>query len=222
MYTRTLLQLRTSLLQLGGFEMSTDITPVVANQYLVDALEETYEFCVACADDFYTKISTPFSLVLNQDTYALPLDFYNLRKVELQRDVHRWYKLFPINIDGANRSTSIGSTYHPRYRYRVSTAGVTFDPVPQTTDVIRMYYVPLAPQPALDTDTVTFDRPVEQKLVLHVALRDIMLRSDLDTGGLDTAIERMKRSLRTAADSHDAGEPFYLDDHNSRGMDDDC
>lgn len=216
-FTRTLAQLRQSLLVRGSFENSSDITPAVALEVLNDALEETYQICQACDDDYYIVIGVPFALVAGQDTYALPSDFYELRKVEIALDSTRWQKLLPVPIDGANLRTTQG-LYHKRYRYRISTSGLTIVPVPASVDTVRIYYKPLAPQLAVDSDSVTFDRPVEQKLVLLVALRDCYERSELPTASIDQKIERLKVDMRTAADSHDDGEPFFL---SARGPSDD-
>ena len=208
-YTRTLAQLRTSLLVRGSWERSADITPAVALEVLNDAIEETYEIIISCRDDYYVKIGTPFALVAGTDTYSLPTDFYNLRKVEIQVESTRWQKLLPVPIDGNQRITQFGMT-GKRYRYRISTAGLTLAPVPASTDMVRVYYVPLAPQLAVDSDIIAFDRPVEAKLVLFIAMRDCYQRQDLDTQVIDQKIAQLTQQCRTAADSHDDGEPFYL------------
>lgn len=209
MYTRTLAQLRTSLLVRGGYESSADITPAVALEYLNDALAETYQPATGSDDDFYVRIGTPFALVAGTDTYPNPSDFFRLRKVEIQIDSTRWQKLLPVPLDGNQRVTQWGLT-GKRYRYRLSNLGLTFSPVPSSADTIRIYYNPLVPQLAVDSDLVVFDTPVEQKLVLHIALRDCYQRQDLDTASIDGKIADMRKQLRTAADIHDDGEPFYL------------
>ncbi len=220
MYTRTLAQLRTSLLIRGSYENSADITAAVALEILNDAIEETYGICIASGDDYYVRLGSQFATVAGQASYALPTDFYELRKVEIQRDSVRWARLRPIALDAADmRATPVG--YHRKYRYRLSTAGLTLDPVPQSVDQLRIYYVPLAPQLAIDSDQVTFDRPVEQKLVLHIALRDCYQRQDLATDAIDMKIAQLSKQLRTAADTHDDGEPFYLNARGpSQGLDD--
>jgi hypothetical protein len=93
-------------------------------------------------------------------------------------------------------------------------------PVPSSaTQTLRAFYIPAAPQLALDTDTVQFDTPVEQKLVLHIALRDCYQRQDLPTQEIEAKILQLASQLRTAAD-HDAGEPFYLGRRTDDGEDD--
>lgn len=208
-YTRTLAQLRTSVQVRGNYEGSADITPAVLLEIINDALEETYTPVNASDDDYYVKLGTAFSLVVGTDTYAVPTDFYKLRKVEILVSTGRWARLLPVPIDGNQRISQWGLP-GKRYRYRLSKAGLTLYPVPASTDSVRLYYTPLAPQLAADGDTVTFDFPIEQKLVLHIALRDCYQRQDLDTSTIDGKIAQYRDQLRTAADSHDDGEPFYL------------
>ena len=212
MYTRTLAQLRQSFLVLGQYENSADITSVVALEYLNNALEESYNFIVERWDDYYTIVSPTFVTVSGTDSYTLPSDFYKLRKVEIlvsgvaTDPQARWERLYPISIDDTHRKRLL---YGKRYKYRLGTAGLVLVPVPQTIETLRTYYVPLAPQLAIDTDTVTFDTPIEMKLVIHIALRDSYQRQDLPTQEIDVKIEQLAAKLRTAGD-HDAGEPFYL------------
>lgn len=225
-FTRTLLQLRTSLLVRGGYEGSEDITSAVALEVLNDGLEETYNLCIACDDDYYVKLGTvanggQFNTVAGQDTYALPSDFYNLRKVEILDSSTRWKKLNPVPLDGANLIQTVDSPSR-HYRYRLSNQGLTLYPTPTGVDTLRVYYLPLAPQLAVDTDSVTFDRPVEARLVLEIALRDCLARQNLSTGEAEMKIEKLAKQLRTAADSHDDGEPFYLNPRGPHGDDEDC
>lgn len=214
-YTRTLAELRKSVAIRGSYEGSEDITEDVLNEVICDALEESYNICIASDDDYYVKLGTQFSVVAGQDTYAVPGDFLHLRKVELLLANGRWIKLFPISVDGANSLRPYGVNAR-RYRYRLSAQGLTLSPVPATsTDIVRIYYIPLAPQPDSDSFQVTFDRPVEQKLVLHIALRDLLDRQNLETAPMDRKVEILSAQLRTNADSHDEGEPMMLSDHNS-------
>lgn len=216
-YSWTLAQLRTSVAVLGQYENSQDITPAVLLEVLNDALEETYNICIACSDDYYAKLGPTFTTVAGQGTYALPDDFYNLRKVEQSLN-GRWARLLPVPIDTANAITSYGC----RYRYRLSSAGLSLYPTPIDGSVtLQLWYIPLAPQLVNDTDTVTFDRPVERKMVIEIALRDCLQRQDLSIAEKQAQIDRLAQQLRTAADSHDSGEPFYLSGRGPSAGDDD-
>jgi hypothetical protein len=211
MYTRTLAQLVTSLLIRGGYERSSDITKTVAGELINDALEESYDIIVSRWDDYYTTISPTFTTVANVDTYALPNDFYKLRKVEMlvsgvaSDPAARWTRLFSIDIDDAHHQRS---TQYPAYR--LTRAGIVLVPgAVAAGQTLRAFYIPAAPQLVFDTDTVQFDTPTEQKLVIHIALRDCYQRQDLPTQEIEGKIIQLTGMLRSASD-HDAGEPFYL------------
>lgn len=210
-YTRTLAQLVQSLLVRGGYERSSDITPAVAGELINDALEESFNIIVERWDDFYTIISPTFVTVTGVDTYALPTDFYKLRKLELlvsgvaTDPGARWTRLLPIEVDDTHLERH---TRHPKYR--LTRAGIVLVPGAVTAgQTLRTFYIPAAPQLELDTDTVQFDTPVEQKLVLQIALRDCYARQDLPTADIEGKIVQLAGQLRTAGD-HDAGEPMYL------------
>lgn len=212
-YTRSLAQLRQSFLVRGQYENSADITPAVANELLNDALEESYNEIVKRWDDYYTVRGTPFSTTAGTDTYSIPdADFYKLRKVEvlisgLATDPQaRWRRVYPISVDDTHRRLIVTAK---DYKYWLHLGQVTIYPVPMVVETFRLFYVQAAPQLFLDTDTIEFDTPVEQKLVLNIALRDAYDRQDLPTDSIERKIDKLKAELRSAAD-HDAGEPVYL------------
>jgi hypothetical protein len=226
-YTRTLAQLQTSLQIRGQYENSDDITPAVELEVINDALVESYDVLVGRWLDYYTIAAPTFTLVSGTDSYALPSDFYKLRKVEvlycgLATDpTARWKTLHPIDLSGTNLiwTTSVPDK---RYRYRMQggTTPLVFVPVPQNTDTIRVWYITLPPQLVNPTDTLQFQVPAEQKLILNIALRDLLIRQDLDTSGVLSEIDRLTIQLKQAGDNRDAAEPFYLSDRG-RDYDDD-
>lgn len=226
-YSRTLAQLRTSFLIRGQWENSADITPAVANEMINDALIEGYNLIVERWDDYYTQVGTPFVTVVGTGTYALPTDFEKLRKVEvlmsgLAADPNaRWSPIFPVSIDDTHRHRS---TAPQCMRYRIAAvagaASLILVPPPTSVSTIRVFYLPHATQLVADSDVVVFDTPHEQKLVLHIALRDAYQRQDLPTADIEGKIALLASQVRSASD-HDAGEPFYLGDRTGSGYQDD-
>ena len=191
-YTRTLLQLRTSLLVRGQYENSADITAPVANELLNDALVESYNLIVQRWDDYSTPADgATFVTVSGTSTYALPTDFDKLRKVEIlisgvaTDPQARWARLYPIAVEDTDR---VHSLVAKRYKYRIAQSQIALFPAPQAVETIRVFYIPQAPQLVLDTDTVGFDTPIEQKLVLQIALRDCYQRQDLATTAIEAKI----------------------------------
>jgi len=218
-YTRTLLQLRTSFLIRGGYERSSDITPTVANELINDALVESQNLIVQRWDDYYTKASTPFPTVAGTQAYALPSDFYKLRKVEVLISGQaadpraRWQRIYPISVDDTHRRMILVAK---KYKYWPALGQINLYPCPEVVETVRVFYIPLPAQLVLDTDTVEFDTPIEQKLVLHIALRDALDRQDLPTQQIEGKIAALVAQVRTNSD-HDAGEPVYLGRHTDAG-----
>lgn len=218
-YTRTLAQLRQSFLVRGQYENSGDITPSVANELLNDALVESQNLIVQRWDDYYTVVSTSWVTVAGTQSYALPSDFYKLRKVEVlfsgqATDPNAcWQRVYPVSVDDTHRRHILIAK---RYKYRAALGQLLLYPCPEVVETVRVYYIALPPQLVLDTDTVEFDTPIEQKLVLHIALRDAYQRQDLPTQEIEAKIAQLVSQVRTNSD-HDAGEPFYLGSRTDAG-----
>jgi hypothetical protein len=191
----------------SGDTVSTDLTRAVLNEFLNDALQESYEIQIEKWADYYTKLGAETAFIIGQDYYALPSDFYKLRKVEYSTGPDRWIRLFPHDLEAAHLYPVSGS--RPA-RYRIQGRSLVFVPTPGAAGTFRTYYIPIRTTLTDDPDVVTFDVPNEQKLVLAIAWRDCLDRQELDPTPALTKIETLTKWVRTAADNRDAAEPFYL------------
>jgi len=219
MYTRTFAQFSDAVQKLGGWENSIDITPDVLLQVINDALVEGYDTMVQKWADYYT-LDTTLTLVAGQDTYSLAsvsANFYKLRHVDVSPDGSRFYRAYPYDLDTQHIYTAqVANTMHG-IRYRVQAQNLIFAPKP-TAGVAKLYYIP-QPQQFASTADVTalqFDVPAEARLVVHIAHRDLLERSDLSTVSAERQIERLVSKLQVAADARDAGEAFSLLDNPNR------
>jgi hypothetical protein len=93
-------------------------------------------------------------------------------------------------------------------------------PVPTVTNTIKLFYIGIPTELTADGDTVTFDVPIELKYCLAIAWRDVLDRQNLDPSPALAKMTAYEAKLRTAADSRDAGEPFYLNPHGPSSHDD--
>ena len=214
-YTRTLAQLKTAVQTVGAWENSTDITSAVLLQAINYGLLRGYDAMVQRWLDYYT-ISVTFAIVAGTDTYTLATiapNFYKMRHLDVSADGLRFVRSYPHDLESASRWSAVSPGDVRRVRYRLQGASLVFNIVPGA-GTGKIFYIPLAPQLASDSDVVTFDVPSEEMLVVHLAARDMLVRSDLSTAGMDQLIAEDITGLRTAADARDAGEPFYL---NPRG-----
>ena len=211
-FQRTLLQIRKALASRAGIAgpsgdtSSIDLTAAVLNDFVNDALTETYDILVGRWADYYTKRGASQTLAAGVDTYTLPTDFYKLRKVELSIG-GRWARLLPMDLDASHLYTEAGRPY----RYRMQDRALVFSTPASTAETFRLFYIPIRAELVTDQDVVTFDVPNELKLLLAIAWRECLDRQELDPSPSLQKIDALTKTLRTAADSRDASEPFYLD-----------
>lgn len=220
--SRTLAQLSTAVQQLGQWENSIDITPAVLLQAINYGIVLGYDLMVQKWEDYYT-LSGTFPITAGLDTYPLSTiapAFYKLRHLDVSSDGSRFVRCLPHSLDAAYAWTGIGQTDVRRVRYRIQATAIVFSQ-PPSAGTGKLWYIPQPPQFASATDAtpLLFDVPVEERLIVHMAHRDLLTRSDLPTGDVDQQIKLLAGLLRTAADARDAGEPFTLDPRGPRRRD---
>lgn len=213
-YTRTLAQLSLAVQQAGQWENSADITPVVLLQAINYGLITGYDAMVAKWADYYTLDAT-FAIVAGTSSYVLATiapNFYKLRHLDVSQDGTRFVRCYPHDLEAAHSYTTGVASSVLRLRYRMQGPNLVFVPVPPS-GTARIFWIPLPVQfvDINDVTPVTFDVPAEEQLVVHLAERSCLIRSDLDISGISRQIAEDIAGLRSAADSRDAGEPFSLD-----------
>lgn len=230
-YTRTFDQLSLAVQQLGSWEGSADITPPILMQTINYALIEAFDVMVQKWADYYT-LQLDFNLQPSVDTYSIDAIvsagrtdgrsvFYKLRHLDWSSDGVRYHRMFPYDLDAQHHfSDSPTTTTRTKRRYRLQGGNLIVAPTPSAADRVRMYYIPLPPQFITDDPddidgTIKFDVPAEERLVVSIAYRDLLVRSDLSTVQAEQMIAMATMGLRTAADGRDA-EPFYLDPRGPR------
>jgi hypothetical protein len=210
--TRTLAQLRSELLITAGMNTSgtsVDLTPTVLNSIINNAVHEGWDVIVGKMSDYYVSTQS-VSVVAATDTYAFATDFYKLRAVWIL-DGSRWLKIKPASLDAAHEFTGNAVATKADYRYRIANRSLVLMPTPAATESVRVYYIPIKTEMTSDADSLTLDVPIELKFILSIAWRDILDRQNLDPSPAIAKIQMYESKLRTAADSLDASEPFYLD-----------
>lgn len=218
--TKTLLQLRALVKTAAGMNTSgtsVDLTSDVLNGIINDAVYEGWDVIVGKWADYYTG-GTVIAVTAGSDTYALPSDFYKLRAVWIL-DGARYLKLRPADLDAAHLYTgqSVGS--HGSYRYRLTNRNLVLMPAPSSAESLRVFYVPIKAEMTADADTLRLEVPIELKYIVAIAWRDVLDRQNLDPSPAIAKMQAYEAKLRTAGDSLDASEPFYLDARGPGGDD---
>lgn len=216
-WTTTLADLRTAVLRRGGVELSADLTPVVLNEFVNEAVAELWDLLRQKGDDLLvTSTTLPTSPGVN--TVALPSTFYKLRKLEIvdASTVSGYRRLRSHDLDSSHL---FGPTVAGKaYRYRLQGSNLVLVPTPLAIETLRLWYVPHATRMVADVDVLDGYNGYEE-LIIQLAWRRCLVRQDLDTSTSDREIGRLTMRIEAASDGRDA-EPFYLSPLGARGLGD--
>ena len=142
--------------------LDADLTRIINENYhrLVTAIVEVYE-------EYYMTEATA-DTVANQQEYALPSDFFKIRRVELNYDISSsnssFSRCLPINMDEirynlGNANTSVTVVRNPSYYVQGSLIG--FIPIPTNAgdEAIKIWYIKQKTDLVDDGDTIDIPYP---------------------------------------------------------------
>lgn len=217
--TATLAVLRASVLKRGQYENSSDINPTgdpsLLNEFINEAIAECWDLLVQRWADYYITRANQ-ALVAGTELYALPTDFYKLRKVEIvdSSSPSGYRRLRPAELEASHE---FGTPVSWHYKYRIEGGSLVIMPIPAQAETLRLFYIPYAARLVNDSDTFDGINGYEE-LVIQLAYKRCKEREELDTTPIDREIERLSLRIRDAADGRDATEPMT---YNPRGPSDD-
>lgn len=207
----SLLQIRTEIVNIGGYKNSPVFTREVLNSWINRSIARVYDLVWDAENDYYTD-ETDLSTTAGSDSVLLPSDFKKLIGIARQdggdyRRLHRMRQHEWIRWEGQS-----GKPTH----YRLQRGNLRLAAKPDAVYALRMYYLPVAPTLTLDADTFDsidyFDELVIADVLLKCGVRD-----ERQTGDLKDNVDRLEKQVRSRADGRDSGEPLYLAD-----LGDDC
>lgn len=173
-YTRA--QIREQIRQRCGIENSTVQTNNELNAHINDAAAYVHDFLIATYSENYAVGSDTFTTTAGVTQYAPTLspEFAYLLSVRLTFDDLE----FPLGtfslVDEVRRTSgySWGAGWLPRYTSVRDPGGdiaIIFDPPPDTTHTVTLFYHTKAPEYTSDSDTV--DIPHTDLLVVEACIR---------------------------------------------------
>lgn len=213
--TKNLSQLRTLVKIAAGMNStgtSVDLTDTVLNGMVNDAVYEGWDVITQKWLDYHT-VSVPLYVTAGTTAYALPSAFYKFRLLE-HSDQRR---LRPIALEARRRF--YGQSGEPS-RYMLINGQVHVFPTPSVAETLTLWHIPIKAEMVSDADFITFEVPIDLKYIIAIAWRDVLDRQNLDPSPAVAKMQTYEAKLRSAADSVDATEPFYLNP-NGPGDDED-
>lgn len=211
--------------------LDTDLNRIINKNYhrVATAAMDTFE-------NYYMTEATA-DTVASQQEYALPSDFYKLRRVEINFDIDAsatsFERALPVDLDQvrnnlANVEIGTFAVQYPKYYLQGSIIG--FLPIPDKdgNEAIKIWYIKYLSDLAADTDAIDIPYPDRYYAIITKASASEALRKGqqepVEAKRLEDEvqkdIEQMKKELEdrvaeetktiidTSGENYDFGEPY--------------
>lgn len=211
--------------------LDTDLTRIINKNYhrLISAVVDVFE-------DYYMTESTADTLA-NQQEYALPSDFYKIRRVEINYDIDATNSSFsralPVDMDEvrynlANANSGVAIVRNPSYYIQGNYIGFIPIPTRNGNEAIKIWYIKQKVDMVDDTDTI--DIPYADRyygIISKAAAAEALRKGQQEPteakrleDEAQTDIQRMQRELEdrvadeskrvidVRADNLDFGDPW--------------
>lgn len=210
---RTLSALRTAILNQADMADSDFINATQLNYWINAELAELHALLVESWEDY--MVSTDDITLTGATSYSLPSDFFKALKVFLIRGNVRYrLRRFQMQDLSGDTTWNKGNEF---LSYRIMGDNIHFDPTPNASGTVRLYYAPQLTELALDADTVSVAVPIawEDFVVCGAAAR-CLAREESDSRFFLQRKEMLRQQFIAAAANRDAGEPARMIDHYQR------
>ena len=223
--TRTLVQLRTEVLQTADMEnvgaFLDTATGGEVDRYINASIQDLYDLIVEVMGQEYFLKSNTFSTVGGTEEYTIDTtvggafeEFYALRGVDWESGDDK-YPLRPYSFDERHDDNNVWypvSIEGKPSRYRLSgssattghTSTIRLTPTPAGVGTIRLWYIPHSPLLALDTDVFDGFNGWEEYVVVDAAIKCLQ-KEESDTQALEVRKNRLIERIRSMAANRDMG-----------------
>jgi len=210
----TLLQLKTQSRQRADMENSQFISDAELTAYINNSAAELYDLLIGVYEDYKITSST-IAVTPNTDLYTLPADFYKLRGVDLVLDsLGNAVTLRPFNFSERNAYlftptwNVVGLSY---LRYHMLGDSIKFVPVPNTTQTVKLWYIPAITPLVADGDLLDGVNGFQEYIIVDAAIK-MRVKEETDTTDLTFAKQALKARIEAMAAARDAGSPERVSD----------
>lgn len=213
----TLLNLRTRARDRANMENSAFVSDSIFNSYINYAISELRDIITSKAgEDYFATATSPTLLTSEQETVALPADFYKLSWVEVLVDGVNYVPLKRFEI--AERPTSYFNLISPcgELKYRLRADNLWLQPIAATGGkTIRMWYVPLPTALSADADTLNGYNGWDEYVVLQAA-RKALVKEEQDVTDIDRELIVFIQRLEAMAPNRDQSQPMRIYDNDRK------
>jgi hypothetical protein len=208
--------LRARVRQRANMEGSQFVTDSELNTYINEAIADLRDKMISKVGDDYFAAETTYTLLANQDTYALPSDFYKVLYVEVKGDDGYFYKMRRFEVSERNFGASPINYYIPDIRYRLRANNIVFTPQNLMGGrQVRLTYVPIPSELVTDGDTLQGYNGWETYVIVYAA-RKALVKEESDTAQLDAELVKLDQRMESMIDNRDQSEPSRIYDNSRR------
>jgi hypothetical protein len=190
--TVTLAQLRASARLQADFVNSQYFSDSDVNNLLNSSIGELYDLAVQSDEDYYRTIST-INMVSGTDTYALPADFYKLKKVRA------YVGSSPTVYEEIERFNDNERVYYSTSASNLPTLTIDFEYIPSYTTL------------ASDSDTLDGINGFEELVVIDTCIK-MKDREESDVSVLMGRKQMMMKRIEEMISMRDMNKPERITD----------
>lgn len=183
------------------------ITDTELLRYIDSAYTELYDILAEKGIGQYEKTTDVTST--GTDTYTLPTDFYGVMGVDVQLDSTNWVELPRAMFSERNVYSADSTGYARTWRIYTSEAGVhtiKFYPAPESGQVYRVYYIPVAGTIDDTADTVDGVNGYEEFIVVEAAIK-CFIKEESSTTVLERERQYWLDKINAAAENRIQASP---------------
>lgn len=207
--TVTFAQLKERARQRADMEGSGFVTDDEFGVFVQDSAAELYDILVASFQDYYLQVTSPIS-VAGSDEIPVPAELYKLRGVDRQEGT-RWVSIDPFSFAERNdrAASAVPLSYYTTdsgIRYRVQGGVVKLTPADQADGIYRLWFVPLMPQLAADSDVFDDQNRWADYVVVDAAIKALQ-KEESSTTALERQKQALLKRIEDMSKARDAGGP---------------
>ncbi len=214
----TLEDIRTELRQRIDRVNSQFFTDEELNGYISQSYKELYDVLIQkFGDDYY--VADPYEFTTDgSETYDLPEDFYKLLGVDCQfngsSSGNGWVTLRQFMFGERNAYTL--PNYQAFYgitnvRYRLRDNKIWFMPIPQSGQLMRLWYTPVPDTLTADADIVRGVSGWTEYIVCDAAIK-CMVKEESDPNAFAAQKQALLQRIESAAANRNSGAPQVVTD----------
>ena len=205
--TATLLSLRDRVRRRVDLVNSNFVTDAELTEFINSSAAELYDVLIGhYGQDYYLSNDT-ISLVAGTDTYALPIDFYQLVGLDVLYSGDS-ISILPFQWHERNRYYNLDGSI-PNLKYRIQGSNLKFMPMPKTAATVTVWYHPAITDLALDTDTFDGVNGWEEYIVIDASIK-CRIKEEADTRELQSAKSEIMKRIENMASNRDSSEPMQF------------